>query len=118
MSAADSIRTRPLTVAQRANEATQWAADALQLTDLKRLGAAVALAAAEELGRNRSFAALVRMLYDDLAPKRPTRAPSKAKPVAPDVDLVPIKSMEGYKYDPVAPPDPYFLYEFYGAAQL
>jgi hypothetical protein len=34
------------------------------------------------------------------------------------VELIPIKSMEGHKFDPVAPPDPYFLLEFYGAAQL
>lgn len=116
------VSARALSVAQRTTEATQQAADLLQLTDVKRLGAAPTLAVVEGVRRNASFAAHVRTLYEELAPKprstRNTQTARRAKLVAPDVELVPIKSMEGRQFDPVAPPDPYFLYEFYGAAQL
>ncbi len=112
------VSSKASTVAQRSSEATQQAAELLQLSDLKRLGAALSLAALEGVRRNPSFAAHVRAVYEELAPKRPAPSIRRSKPVAPDVELIPIKSMEGHTFDPVAPPDPYFLYEFYGAAQL
>lgn len=113
-----AVRTKPPTVAQRASAAAQQAADMLELADLKRLSAALTMAAAEGVQRNPSFAAHVRTLYEELAPRRAAQRASRTKPVAPDVELVPIKSMEGRQFDPVAPPDPYFLFEFYGMSQL
>lgn len=119
-----AISARPPTPAQRATEATEHTAELLHVADAKRLGSALTLAAAEAVRSNPTFAAQVRALYDELAPRRAAsprpaapRAP-RGKRVAPDIELVPVKSMEGYDFDPLAPPDPYFLLEFYGAHQL
>ena len=114
-----SLARKPLTFAQRAAVATQRVAEQQHLTDLKRLAAALAELAAEEVQRNPGFAVRLRGLYEDLAPQkkattmRGTRAAkSPAKP------LTPIKRIEGFEIDPSAPLDPYLQLEIYGAEQL
>ncbi|HEX2347982.1 MAG TPA: hypothetical protein VHI51_06040, partial [Ktedonobacterales bacterium] len=57
-------------------------------------------------------------VYEDLAPKRGSDARRKGKASDLDIDLKPIKSMEGRFRDPAAPVDPYFLLELYGPDQL
>ena len=111
-------KPKALTISQRATEAIQSASVALGLDDLKRLNAALALAAAEGVSRNPSFASHVRTLYEQMGPqkKAPTRV-SKASKVEPEVELIPVKKVDQLP-DPSAPPDPYFLLEFYGVEQL
>jgi len=118
MSAA--LKQKPLTVTQRSTRAAEQASELLRLDDLKRVGAALAEAALEGVRRNPAFAAHVRALYDDMAPRpaAPKPRPTPRKKAAADIELIPVKSMEGYAFDPAAPPDPYFLLEFYGARQL
>jgi hypothetical protein len=114
-------------VAQRTADATQSVAAFLGLDDLKRLGAALAEAAAEGVHRNPSFAAHVRALYEQMAPPKPARPAqagarkgARSKVVEPDVELVPVnyEAARDFVIDPSAPPDPYFLLDFYGAHQL
>jgi hypothetical protein len=114
-----SLAHKPLTFAQRAAAATQRVAEQQQLTDLKRLAAALAELAAEEVQRNPGFAVRLRGLYEDLAPQTKVatvRATKTAK--APAKPLTPIKRIVGFEIDPSAPLDPYFQLEIYGAEQL
>lgn len=92
--------------------AAQRASDVLQLADAKRLGIALAEAAAEEVSRNPRFAQRVREFYDLLTP-----APVKTK-ASPPVQLIPIRHVEGHEITASGKLDPYFLYEAYGAHQL
>lgn len=96
------------------NKAAKLAGAALDLKDLKRLAAALAEAAAEEVVRNRAFADRVRALYAEVPAS--TRKPPGV--TAFDIDLVPIRRIEGREIDPAAPLDPYFLLDLYGPAQL
>jgi hypothetical protein len=114
------------TIAQRATEATARASRFLHLEDTKRLAAAIAEAAADELVRNHAFAELVRGRYGQLAPRKPVRTtprtttprPKMTGVTLPDDDLIPIKRIEGQRITLAGPVDPYFLHEFYGAHQL
>lgn len=111
---------KPLTVTQRTAEATREVAETLGLQDLKRVAAALSEAAAEGVRKNTAFAAHVRKLYEEMAPKpaaTSTRKRSQAKTSAPDIELIPIKQVEGI-LNPAAPPDPYFLVDLYGPHQL
>ncbi len=114
-----STKPKPSTAAQRTSEAIRKAAGKLGVKDLKWLGAALAEAAADGVERNTAFAAQVRALYESMVPPRPIKEPSRRRGgrAAPDVELVPIKQMDVF-INPAAPPDPYFLLELYGPAQL
>lgn len=92
--------------------AVQHAALVLNLDDTKRLGIALAEAAAQEAERNGAFAALVRELYAVLQPQAPKPKPAQRP------ELVPIKRIEGRELDAAGKLDPYFLHEVYGAHQL
>jgi hypothetical protein len=111
------------TISQRTSEAARLAGEFLGLDDLKRLGAALAEAASEGIQRNPNFAAHVRALYEQMAPKpavsRSAKAP-RSKALEPDVELIPVNyaAAKDANLDPTAPPDPYFLLDFYGAHQL
>src|SRR5258708_2731521 len=114
-----SVTSNPLTLAQRATAATQRVADHQHLTDLKRLAAALAEVAADEVQRNPGFALRLRGLYEDLAPPRKIATGRAAKTAkAPSKALKPIKRIEGFDIDPSAPLDPYLQLEIYGAVQL
>lgn len=113
-----AVEQKPLTVTQRAAEAAREAGEFLGLDDLKRMSAALAEAAVDGIRRNQAFAAHVRKLYEDMAPKPAAKKKTPSARVAPDVELIPRKQMEGYRLDPGAPPDPYFLNEYYGSDQL
>jgi hypothetical protein len=113
--------TRKLTPTQRVAEAAQQVATTLGLEDQKRVSAALAEAAAEAVRRDSLFAARVRILYKEMTPAPPARrtpAQGRGTRAAPDVELVPIKQVEGWFLNPGAPPDPYFLLELYGPKQL
>jgi hypothetical protein len=95
-------------------EAARLASVRLELDDLKRLAVALAEAAAEEVIRNRAFAERVLALYAEV----PTAARRVKVSSAFDVELVPIKNIEGREINPAAPLDPYFLLDAYGPQQL
>lgn len=123
-----SVQSKPLTLQQRAAAATARAAELLRLDDIKRLAAAVAEVAADELLRDPDFAQRVRGRYEQLAPRKPVRttprpatAPRRATAAAtasPDDDLVIIKQVDPRNLPQVGLVDPYFLHEIYGAHQL
>ncbi len=102
-------------------EAAKQVGERLELTNAKRLGAALAAILVEEIERNPSFAERVRAEY---AASEPVKAPAvkkESKPRMPKtalVDLVPIKHVEGFEFNPAAPMDPYLLYEAFGTSQL
>jgi hypothetical protein len=98
-------------------EAAKHAASQLGLDDVKRVGIALAVAAAEELDYNTVFAARVRMAYSRLAAAPGTKArPRTSKAL--EVTLVPVKHVEGFDLNPATPLDPYLVYEAFGANQL
>lgn len=111
-----AVKQKTLSTAQRAAQAINQAIEALGLDDAKRLSAALTIAASEGVRKNPMFAAHVRSLYEDMAPKRSTARPTASNGRADD-DLVPVKQVD-YIRNPAAPPDPYFLLELYGAHQL
>jgi hypothetical protein len=116
-----AIETRKRTPTQRVTEAAQQVATTLGLEDQKRVSAALAEAAAEAVRRDSLFAARVRILYNQMTPAPATRRTTtqgRGTRAAPDVELVPIKQVEGWFLNPAAPPDPYFLLEVYGSKQL
>lgn len=94
------------------NEAAKFASSALDLSDLKRLAAALAEAAAEEVIRNRTFAERVRTLYSEIPEGRAAKMAQDEEP------LVPIRQGEWKPINPGAPLDPYFLLNLYGSHQL
>jgi len=96
------------------NEAAKLASAVLDLDDLKRLAIALAEAAAEEVVRSRAFADRVRALYGEV----PTSTGKSTGASALQIDLVPIRRIEGRDIDPAAPLDPYFLLDLYGPGQL
>jgi hypothetical protein len=113
--------TRRLTPTQRVTKAAQQVATTLGLEDQKRVSAALAEAAAEAVRRDSLFAARVRIIYNQMTPAPATHrttTPGRGTRAAPDVELVPIKQVEGWFLNPGAPPDPYFLMELYGPKQL
>lgn len=102
-------------------EAAKQVGERLGLTNSKRLGAALAAALVEEIAHNSSFVERVRAAY---AASETIKAPaakkdSKARmPKTSLVDLVPIKHVEGFEFNPAAPMDPYLLHEAFGTRQL
>jgi len=94
----------------------------LNANDLKRLSAAVALAAEEEIAHDETFALRIQQLFSDLAPPAVVKASTKRKKSVDEViandDLVPIANHIDHRFDPYAPPDPKFLAQLYGIAQL
>lgn len=114
----NALDSGPLTVAQRAAAAAQQAAELLHLDDIKALAATLAEEALESLQRDPAFAARVLQRYATLA--RPTSRPKRARsqPVDSAEDLTPIRHIGGHPANPGAPPDPYYLYDLYGAHQL
>ncbi|HUY78772.1 MAG TPA: hypothetical protein VMV29_18510 [Ktedonobacterales bacterium] len=108
--------------------AAHRAAEALRATDEKRMAAALAEIAAEEMARNPSFALRVRSRYEALEPPKKTRAakalkdPQKPKlppaPRAATEPLVAIKPSVDYQIDVARPLDPYEILEYFGAHQL
>lgn len=110
------IDPKPLTVAQRTTEAVRKAADMMAVDDVKRMGAALVEAALEQMHQDAAFSVRVRNLYDAMAaPKKATGAHTRRK--AGHVELVPIRQID-IEINPAAPPDPYFLLDLYGPAQL
>ncbi len=112
-------------IQEMASEATGKLRIALGLStlnqaDIKRLSAALSLAAAEEVEHNSSFASRLKLLFDELKPsKKPTLA-KKHTTITDSIDdgLVPIATGINYTFNPTAPPDPFFLVKLYGPAQL
>jgi hypothetical protein len=102
-------------------EAAKRVGDVLGLTNSKRLGAALAAALVEEVQRSPSFVDRVRRLYaDNAAVTGPAtkREPQPRMPKTALVDLVPIRHVPGFEFNPAAPMDPYLLHEAFGAHQL
>lgn len=116
-----AVKSKPATVAQRSAEALQRASEILGIEDTKRLGAALTIAAVDRLQEDASLIEYIRLVYEDLAPKRVVATKGQKvqkKATEPEIELKPVKSMEGRLYDPSAPIDPYFLLELYGPDQL
>ncbi len=118
-----SLASKSLTIAQRPLAAGQRAAVHMHADDEKRMLAALAEMAVEELSRNPGFALRVRGRYEELAPattRRQTapKTPRVAKVPQARKTLVPIKEIEGHEINVARALDPYFLVEAYGAHQL
>lgn len=116
----DVTTAKLLTAAQRVTLASETTAQALHLDDVKRVAAALAVVAAEEVSRNPSFALRVRSRYDELAPetKRRGSATRLSKPKAPKRVLIPRKTIETGEVNISAALDPYRLYDLYGEDQF
>ncbi|MGH2504176.1 MAG: hypothetical protein ACRDID_16840 [Ktedonobacterales bacterium] len=115
MTAAQS--EKPLTYPQRVSAAAATANARFNFTDEKRMQAALAEVALDELGRNPGFAVRVRNRYEELAPVKATK-PSKASSKASKPKLVPIKEMPGFQLDVTRRLDPWFILEYFGPEQL
>ena len=113
-----AVKPKPATAAQRSATAVKQASEMLALEDAKRLSSALIVAAVDWLPHDASLVERIRTVYEDLAPKRGSAARGRSKASDLDIDLKPIKSMEGRFRDPTAPVDPYFLLELYGPDQL
>lgn len=101
------------------DQAAKQAARRMGLEDAKRLSIALAVAAAEESDENAAFAARVRAIYSILPPTSTVkRSQGKKASQAFDLDLVPIKQVDGFSFDPSMPIDPYLVYDGYGGKQL
>ena len=112
-----AVETKRLTPAQRVSECARVVSEELGLKDTKLVTAALVEAAAQGVRRNPAFAAHVRTLYEEMA-AQPQRGRS-TRPLVPwDVELTPVKQIEGYVANPALAPDPYLLFEAYGSAQL
>jgi hypothetical protein len=113
-----AVQSKPATATQRSAAAVEHATEIFKLEDAKRLSAALIIAAVDGLPNDTSLMERVRTIYEDLAPKRVSAAKGKIKASDLDIELKPVKSMEGRFRDPSAPVDPYFLLELYGPDQL
>jgi hypothetical protein len=112
-----AVDSRTLTPTRRMQEALKRARDQLGVEDMKILTAALVEAAADTLHRDALLTARVRLAYKEMA-SRPAAKRQTSKLVPWDVELTPVKRIEGYVANPALPPDPYFLYEAYGKTQL
>jgi hypothetical protein len=110
------------TFPQRASRAAEAVAQYLELDDARRVTAALAEVAAEEVVRNPSMALRIRTRYEELAPARKRRTSSTSrsdsKPPKAQRTLVPLKIVETGDVNIGATLDPYRLYDIYGADQL
>jgi hypothetical protein len=89
--------------------------------DLKRLSAALSIAASEEIAHNAAFAARLKLLFDELKLSKKPATKNKGKGDWSNFmvdDLVPIATGINYDFNPTALPDPYFLLKLYGPTQL
>lgn len=110
---------KPPTYAQRATAAAATAAERFAFTDEKRMQAALAEVAVDELARNPSFAVRVRDRYEELAPQKASKAPKAPKAQkAQKAKLVPIKELPGFQLDATRRMDPWFILEYFGERQL
>lgn len=112
-----AVKSRTITLTSRGVEAVWRAVETLEITDPKRLASVLMEVASEEVERNSRFADRVRVLYNALTPAKP-QASTRGRPKLLPADIKPIKHVEGRPFDIGAPPDPYFLLEIFGAAQL
>jgi hypothetical protein len=116
------VKVKPLSAKQRGEKATLLLRETLDLPviegDATVFGAALAEAASEESMRNVRFAEAVRERYRDLLAQQPAPKPKSVSPKEPLPPLVPIRRIEGYRADPFSPPNPQFLIQLYGYAQL
>lgn len=102
-------------------EASKRISEMFGLTNAKRLGEALAIALIDEIEQNPAFADKVNRLYTASMPVKPATTKREPKPRMPKtalVDLVPIKHVAGFEFNPAAPMDPYLLHEAFGATQL
>jgi hypothetical protein len=109
-----------LTLQQVSQENTQKIAELLGVEDLKLLNVAVLEATLQEIDRNEAFAQRIKDAFAQL-PKPKTKnvkLSTKAAPSIHNTRLVPIATVENYRFDPEAPPDPFFLKRLYGMHQL
>lgn len=110
-----STTMKPTTLA----DAAKHIGEVLGLTNSKRLGTSLASALVEEIERNPAFVDRVRTYYNDVPQVvTPKREPKSRMPKTALVDLVPIKHVEGFEFNPAAPMDPYLLLEAFGTKQL
>lgn len=107
---------KPPTYPQRVSAAATAANERFNYTDEKRMQAALAEIAIDEMMRNPTFALRVRNRYDELAPQKPEKASKVAK--APKPKLAPIKELPGFQLDATRRLDPWFILEYYGEKQL
>jgi hypothetical protein len=105
------------TYPQRVSAAAVAANARFNFTDEKRMQAALAEIATEELSRNPAFAVRVRNRYEELAPVKAARPP-KASSKTPKSKLVPIKELPSFKLDATRRLDPWFILEYFGPEQL
>ena len=113
-----STTLSPLTLRQRSAEATARLREVLDLDDLQLLSTALAEVATDEATRSPLFADRIRNVYKDLQSLKGTRPLRAKKKKTSEVELVPVGSVEGRKFDPYAPLDPNYLYQLYGGHQL
>lgn len=97
-----------------ATAATKQIAQTLGLSDQKRLATAIAIAAAEEIEYNTVFIHRIRAAYD----RSPATVRQTRTTKALQLDLKPIKRVEGFELNPAAPVNPYLVYEAFGVHQL
>lgn len=108
---------KPPTYPQRVSAAAGAANARFSFTDEKRMQAALAEIALEELGRNPGFAVRVRNRYEELAPVKVVRtARASTKPAK--IKLVPIKELPSFQLDATRRLDPWFILEYFGEGQL
>jgi hypothetical protein len=112
-----SMSMKPATLA----EATKRVGEILGMTNAKRLGKALAAALEEELEQRPAFAERIKSLYEESAPAPAKRDKAPTTPRSPKTaltNLVPIKHVDGFEFNPAAPMDPYLLHEAFGPNQL
>jgi hypothetical protein len=102
-------------------EATKRIGEVLGLSNGRQLGTALAVALLDEVARNPSFGDKVKRLYGEVAPVKTSaqvRNPQPRMPKTALVDLVPIKHVSGFEFNPAGTMDPYLLHEAFGTVQL
>lgn len=112
--------TKPPTYPQRAGAAAVRVNERFGFADEKRMLAALAETALEEMNRNPSFAVRVRNRYEELAPQKKTTGGggTGSKGRTSQRKLVPIKELPGFELDATRRLDPWFIIEYFGKNQL
>ena len=114
------VSSKPPTLAQRGPAAVVRAGTALGLEDIKRLTAALAEIAADELSMNRDFAARVCARYAELNARPPKAVASSprlsAKRTTTPKPKVSARRTPGERVDIITPLDPRSLVQLYGDA--
>lgn len=108
---------KPPTYIQRVSAAAGSANARFNFTEEKRMQAALAEIALEEMSRNPGFAVRVRNRYEELAPVKVARSP-KASTKSAKTKLVPIKELPSFQLDATRRLDPWFIIEYFGPDQL